>query len=148
MNRNPECKWCDPRSAAVALGRWGMGMMFFFFGLGKLPDLNGFAEGLVKQFERTWLTPALVKPFGYVLPFAEVALGLFVMLGVFRNAALFATGVLLVLLAFGQALLGNASVVFSNLAYLFMTAALLFLAEYDSWVLFPRLHRPSSEPPA
>jgi len=148
MNRNPECKWCDPRTAAVALGRWGIGMMFFFFGLAKFPDLHSFADGLAKQFERTWLTPALVKPFGYLLPFAEVALGLFLMLGIFRNAALFAAGVLLVLLAFGQALLGNASVVFSNLAYLFMIAALLFLADYDAWVIFPRLNSPSSEPPA
>ena len=144
MNAKPVSRCCDPRSVAVALGRWAMGMLFLFSGLGKLNSIGGFVEGLLKQFKKTWLTPALVKPFGYALPFAEVILGLMLILGIYRNVSLFATAVVLGLLAFGQLVAGNPQVVFSNTVYVFLTAALLFLEDYDRWVLFPA-RRPPGE---
>src|SRR5713226_6757292 len=125
------CRCCSPRAAAVALGRWCLGLIFLFFGLPKLHDLAGFAQHLAEQFQKTWLPPALVSTFGYVLPFAEVGLGALLLLGLFRNVVLFATGLLLVSLTFGQILQGQAQIVFFNTGYTFMTAALLFLGDYD-----------------
>jgi thiosulfate dehydrogenase [quinone] large subunit len=112
-------------------------MMFLFAGINKMPGVGGFADHLVKLFEKTWLPSSLVSLFGYVLPFAELILGVLLVLGLFRGVALFGTGVLLILLTFGQVLLGQPQVVFSNTAYVFMTAGLLFLADYDAWVIFP-----------
>ncbi len=126
------------RAAGMALGRWCLGVMFLFAGIGKFPNVGGFADYLLKQFEKTWLPPALVGGFGNVLPFVEIALGVLLVLGIFRNAALFIAGLLLISLMFGQILLGQPQVVFSNTAYLFMAAGLLFLAKHDRWVLFPR----------
>lgn len=140
---------CDARAAGVALGRWCLGCIFLFFGLGKFPDVTGFAGHLAEQFQKTWLPAPLLKLFGCVLPFWEVVVGAFLLLGLFRTSTLFATGLLLLFLVFGQVLVGNGQVVFYNTSYLFMTAALLFLGEYDRWVLFPRKTKdPGSAPPA
>jgi thiosulfate dehydrogenase [quinone] large subunit len=152
MSADKECKCCDPRWAAVALGRWCLGLIFLFFGIGKLADVSAFAGFLRTQFEKTWLPPVLVGIFGHVLPFAETLLGALLVVGLFRNGALFAAGVLLLLLTFGQILLGQAQVVFFNTGYVFMTAALLFLAEHDGWVVYPRWRTrpvgPTDSPPA
>jgi thiosulfate dehydrogenase (quinone) large subunit len=134
---NANC--CDPRAAAVALGRWGLGVVFLFYGIGKLPDLSGFVSGyLTPMFEKTWLPQPLVAAFGYTLPFFEVALGVLLIIGLARNAVLFATGLLLIGLTFGQVLLQQSPVVFQNMGYLAMTIALLFLSAYDDWVPFGR----------
>ena len=138
MKSESSCRCCDPRAAAVALVRWCLGLIFFFAGIGKFADPGGFANNLAQQYQKTWLPPLLVSLFARVLPFWEVIVGALLLLGLFRNSALFATGVLLILLVFGQALAGNGAVVFYNTGYLFMTAAVLFLGDYDDWVLFPR----------
>jgi len=133
-----ECKCCSPKAAAVALGRWVLGILFLFAGIAKLGNVSGFAEGLLKQFEKTFLPPILVSIFGHVLPFLEITLGVLLLLGLFRNVALFATGVLLILLTFGQIVQGQPQVIFFNTSYVFMAALLLFLSEHDLWVPFPR----------
>lgn len=111
--------------------------MFLFFGIGKLSNVSGFAEGLAKQFEKTWLPAPLLGVFGHALPFLETILGALLLLGLFRNATLFATGLLLLVLTFGQIVLMQGQVVFTNAVYVFMTAAVLFLARFDYWVIFP-----------
>lgn len=138
---------CDPRAAAVALGRWCIGLMFLVAGLTKLTGQNGvwgFAQFLSQQFEKTWLPTFLISAFGYVLPFAEVASGVLLLLGIYRNAALFGTALLMLSLTFGMIILQQAPVVFYNTGYTILISALLFLSDYDRWVLFPR--RPRSSP--
>lgn len=154
MNANAPCRACDPRAAAVALGRWCLGILFLFFGIGKfMMGIGEFAGMMSKPFEKTWLPMGLVTLFGHLLPFAETILGALLLLGLFRNVTLFCTGVLLILLTFGQVVLGGAQVVFSNTVYVFLTAGLLFLNNWDKWVLFPRCTRqergePLAAPPA
>ena len=138
MESDSRCECCGPRPAAVALGRWCLGIIFLFAGIGKFASISGFADYLLKQFEKTWLPPVLVSIFGYVLPFAEVTLGLLLVLGLFRNVALFCAALLLISLTFGQVLLGQPQVMFFNTSYVFMVAGLLFLAKHDQWVVYPR----------
>ncbi len=138
MSNAADCRACYPQAAAVALGRWCLGLIFLFFGIGKLADVVGFAANLVKQFEKTWLPPLLLNIFGHVLPFWETIVGTLLILGIFRNVTLSATGVLLLVLTFGQIVLGQPQVVFFNTVYTFLAAGLLFLERYDRWVLFPR----------
>jgi thiosulfate dehydrogenase (quinone) large subunit len=127
----------NPKSAALALGRWGLGVLFLFNGIAKFPNLSGFVHGflLTNRFEETWLPPVVVIPFGYALPFLEVILGVLLLLGIRRNQVLFATGLLLLTLVFGQILLRQPQVVFANLGYLFFTAILLFAGREDRWVI-------------
>ncbi len=139
MDETTSCNCCEPRAAAVALARWCLGMLFLFFGIGKLMMGVGQFVGMMSQpFEKTWLPLRLVQVFGHILPFAELILGALLLLGLFRNVALFCTGILLLVLTFGQVVLGAPQVVFFNTSYLFMTAAVLFLTNWDKWVLFPR----------
>ena len=133
------CRGADSRiakAAALALGRWGLGLMFLFFGVGKLFGLKGFVNGyLLLQFSKTWLPQWLLVPYAYVLPFVEVALGLLLLLGLARNATLIGAGLLLLSLTFGQIILQQPPVVFQNMGYVVLTAGLLFFGEHDTWIL-------------
>lgn len=123
---------------AVALGRWCIGMIFLFAGIGKITGgVSGFAENyLVKTFtEKTWLPEWLLRPYGYALPFIEVILGAMLILGLFRNFTLFVTGLFLISLTFGQLLLMAPQVMFQNMLFTFLAAGLLFLHEHDRWVI-------------
>jgi hypothetical protein len=64
-------------------------------------------------------------------------LGILLILGIARDAVLFAAGLLLIALTFGMVLQHQPAVVFNNAAYVFMTAALLFASKYDRWILLP-----------
>lgn len=149
MNSKPVCDCRDPRVAAVALVRWCLGVLFLFFGLSKfILGPSQFVGFMSQPFEKTWLPLGMVKTFGHILPYAEVILGGMLLLGLFRNVALFCTGILLIILTFGQVVLGAGQVIFFNTGYLFMTAAVLFLHNWDAWVLFPRrAKQPETKPP-
>ncbi len=124
------------KAAGLALGRWGFGLMFLFFGVGKLLALRQFVNVyLLPQFAKTWLPQWLLIPYGYVLPFVEVALGVCLLLGLVRQATLITAGLLLLSLTFGQVLLQQPPVVFQNLGYVFFIAALLYFGEHDRWIL-------------
>jgi thiosulfate dehydrogenase [quinone] large subunit len=132
-------KCCSPKTCAVALGRWCLGVVLLFYGIGKFPDVAGFVNGyILPAFEKAWLPQWLLVPYAYALPYVEIILGALLILGLFRNAVLFITGLYFISLAFGQVLLQQPPVVFYNTAYAFLAAAVLFLDEYDRWVLPPR----------
>ncbi|MDB6122538.1 MAG: hypothetical protein JWQ71_1531 [Pedosphaera sp.] len=144
MKTDSACGCCDARAAAVALGRWCMGIIFLFYGLGKFMGeggVIGFAQGMIKQFETTPLPSWTVSPFAHVLPFVEVTLGILLILGIARDWVLFVAGLLLIALTFGMIHQHQAPVVFYNASYVFMTAALLFASRYDRWVLLPNCCR-------
>ncbi len=132
-----ECSAVDPRAWAVALARWVLGVMLLFYGIGKLPDVSGFASHLVTTFAKTWLPEWLTNGFGHTLPYIEVVLGALLILGLMRNVVLFLTGLYFLVLTFGQVVLQQPGVVFNNISFTIFTAGVLFLAEYDCWA-FPR----------
>ena len=101
----------NPKSAATALLRWGLGVMFLFIGLSKFygqggfawKNLSGFVQGYLLQdkFREMMLPAWLVAGYGYTLPFAEMLLGLLLLLGLARNPVLLAAGGLMLTLVFG-----------------------------------------------
>ena len=130
------CACFDCRSAALALVRWGLGLLFLVGGISKLFHLGGFVTAyLVPTFANTFLPAGLVVAYGYALPFVEVLLGITLVLGLCRNAALFIAGLTLISLAFGQMLLQKFDVVAQILFYLLMTGSILFLGAYDRWIV-------------
>ena len=128
-------KHFDYKYAGVAIGRWALGLLFFYNGLGKIMGgVGGFVNGyLVPLFSKTFLPSILVAGYGYVLPFVELTLGILLIIGIFRNAVLFLAGLTLFSLTFGQMLLQQHGVVANNFIYIFLTAILLFLSEFDGW---------------
>ncbi len=80
------------REVAYALLRVTMGMMLPFYGIGKfMMGVSNFAAMMEKQFTGK-LPLALVTPFAYKLPFAEVITGALITLGLFNRIALALSG--------------------------------------------------------
>ncbi len=131
-----------PKAAGLALVRWGLGGLFLGFGISKLAGLKGFVDVLPRDFAGTWLPHWLLVAYAWLLPFIEVGVGTTLLLGLARNRALIATGLLLFSLTFGQILLRHPEVVFQNLVYVWVVAGLLFLGDYDVWTV-PRWLRKS-----
>jgi uncharacterized membrane protein YphA (DoxX/SURF4 family) len=89
--------------------RVALGIMFLLSAAGKIGDLNGVVEE-VRQYNL--LPEPLVVPFGYLLPFGELALGITLTLGLFTRLAAAGGALLMVsfmvaiayrLLLFGEA---------------------------------------------
>jgi thiosulfate dehydrogenase [quinone] large subunit len=135
-----EVTWVNNRETAYALLRVTVGVMFLFFGVGKfLGGVGNFAGGMTQHFAGK-LPSALVTPFAYTLPFAEVTLGALIMLGLFNVLALSLSGLLLVALTFGTVMLGDPPTVAHNVQYALVNFALLFFADYNGYSL-DRLRR-------
>ena len=145
MDATTKCCSCDGRALGVALARWGIGVVLLFAGIAKFPNVAGFANYVTSQFEKTWLPKALLVPYAYALPLAEVILGALLLLGIARNVVLFVTGLMFITLTFGQILLQQPAV-FNNSMYVVVTGAILFAEAYDRCVL-PLGNRRASAPP-
>lgn len=102
---------------AFVLGRLLMGVAFLTHFLVRLPKLAAFQAGMVKQFANSMLPELLVRPFAAVLPFAEGAIGLLLIIGLFTRPALAAALLLMTALVFGSSLLEQWDTVGTQLVY-------------------------------
>ena len=119
---------------AYALLRITVGVMFLFFGVGKLiRGLSGFVSGVEERFAESWLPQALVTPFAYVLPFAEIAIGGLLILGLFTAAALTAAAVLMMALTFGTVAEPDPATTARNVNYALILFVLLFLIRSNGY---------------
>src|ERR1041384_597694 len=119
------------RSAAYALMRATFGIVFLFFGITKfIRGVSPFAQGMQQRFAGK-LPMLIVVPFGYSLPFFEVLLGVFLLVGLFNSLSVTATGLLLMALTFGMVILGDTPTVANNLIYVLINFWLLYLADYN-----------------
>jgi thiosulfate dehydrogenase (quinone) large subunit len=121
------------REIAYALLRVTFGSVFLFSGIAKIVTGPGaFTAGLEKQFAGKLPTELLV-PFGYTLPFAEVAVGALIVLGLFNIVGLMLSGLLLIALTFGTIVEGNFPTVAHNVQYAFINSLLLWFAAYNGY---------------
>lgn len=124
------------RSVAYALLRIAVGFVFLFYGIEKLRSgILPFAQGLEKDFSKTWLPSPTVFLFGLVLPFLEVIIGSLLILGLFTLlAATFGT-LLLTVLTTGLIISGNSAGVAHNLIYSIIFFLLLYYADDNGFCL-------------
>lgn len=123
------------REIAYALLRVTLGIMFLFFGIGKFTiGIGNFASGMQQNFAGK-LPSFLLVPFTYILPFAEVAIGLLLLLGLLNVFGLILAGLLMVALVFGMVLQGQAPTVANNVFYGVVIFILLWFAEYNRFSL-------------
>jgi len=124
------------RSVAYALLRIAVGFAFLFYGIEKL--LGGilpFAQGLEKDFTKTWLPSTTVYLFGLVLPFLEVIIGSLLILGLFTRLAAVFGGIVVIVLTTGLIISGNSGGVAHNLIYSVIFFLLLYHADENSLCL-------------
>ena len=124
------------REVAYVLLRVTLGLVFLFYGLGKLHyGLDTFALGLATRFTNTLLPTVLVVPFGYILPFAELVTGILLILGAFNRLALLSAGLLLAALTTGAVIEPSPGTVADNIGFALVVFLLLWTADRNHYSL-------------
>lgn len=124
------------------IARLAAGMSMFGHGLVRLPKLNGFSHWMVGQFQKSMLPEVIVTPFSYVLPFAEFAVGILLLLGLFTRASLIAGGFVMIALIFGSSMIEEWNAIPSQLLHTAFFAILLcFTEQYNHFSLDNRLRK-------
>jgi thiosulfate dehydrogenase [quinone] large subunit len=119
---------------AYALLRAVTGMNLLMHGVSRLlAGPEAFAGHLTEQFAHTPLPEPLLHGFGMVLPPIEGVIGLLLLIGWKTRWTLIAASLLMLVLTFGTTLAQNWSVAESQLMYVLVFSALLFLRRYNSW---------------
>lgn len=113
--------------------RLSLGFLFFFAGLQKFTKgVAGSRQGIESMFKDNWLLPAWsVSAFTAMLPYAELAIGAMLIVGLLRFLFLVLGSLLMLNLAFGMMVAGKADVVAFNMLYVFMFAAAVFASPWD-----------------
>jgi thiosulfate dehydrogenase (quinone) large subunit len=125
----------------VLLLRLGLGLDFLAAGRSKLH--TAWVTETVGQFRGTLLPAPAVQAFATVLPYAQVVSGAAVALGLFTRPAACGLGVLLLLLTFGQLVLGEPLLsLWSMFVYLLAVVAVLGLPARNRFSLDYLLARP------
>lgn len=112
---------------AFLVARLAIGMSFFGHGAIRLPKLQQFSDGMVKEFADSPLPSILVLPFSYALPFLELVVGVLLIIGLFTKYAALATGLILVSLIFGSGMIENWGAVATQLTH---TAFIVYLLSF------------------
>lgn len=124
------------RSWAYVLLRVMLGVNMLFHGVSRvLAGPSGFAATLVREFQATPLPSVLVHVFGLALPWLEAAIGLLILIGLFRRPALLAGGALMVVLTLGTTLRQDWPSAGTQLIYAIVYAALLAFLHYDRFAV-------------
>jgi thiosulfate dehydrogenase [quinone] large subunit len=90
---------------------------------------------MVGSFENSMLPKIIVTPFSYILPIAEFAIGLFLLLGIFTKPSLVAGAIVMLILLFGTSMIENWEAIPSQLIHIAFFALLLHFADYNSWAI-------------
>jgi thiosulfate dehydrogenase (quinone) large subunit len=109
------------------------GMSLFGHGLVRIPKLAGFSNWMVAQFKDSLLPEALVTPFSYILPFAELVTGALLLIGLFTRAALVSGCAIMLVLIFGSSLIEEWGSIPSQLLHGFILALLLQFIEANTY---------------
>jgi thiosulfate dehydrogenase (quinone) large subunit len=129
-------------SVAYLLLRATLGVNICLHGVARI--LSGqahFVSALMEQFHAAPLPHSLVVAFGYALPWAEAAIGLLVLIGLFTRAALILGALLILALTFGSSLLQDWQIVGVQLIYAVVYAILLASLDSNRFSLDALLHR-------
>lgn len=124
--------WRSDTSLAYAIFRLTFGTNLMLRGVDRIffLGLDNFANGMVKQFEMTWIGPGMIQPFAHTIPWIEMVMGALLIVGLFTRPALVVGGLLMANLTFGTMFLRN-----FDLAWLQLTYAIAFflLLATHSW---------------
>jgi thiosulfate dehydrogenase [quinone] large subunit len=135
MKTSCECCALGPEGMGALLMRLSLGMLFLVASLGKFMapgGIGGFAQKMQESFANTWIPAFLVAPYVHALPFLEITVGFLLLLGLCTRWAFFLTGLLLISLAFGMMVQQQPAVVGTNLTYVLMAVAGIWLSARDN----------------
>ncbi|RKR11741.1 thiosulfate dehydrogenase [quinone] large subunit [Flavobacterium sp. 90] len=122
-------------TTSFLLLRLAIAISMFGHGLVRLPKLTTFSNWMIGSFENSMLPKFIVTPFSYILPIAEFAIGLLLLLGLFTKPSLIAGGVVMLALLFGTSMIENWEAVPSQLIHIAFFALLLHFIDSNSWAI-------------
>jgi len=122
-------------TTSFLLLRLAIGASMFGHGLVRLPKLDKFSDWMVKSFENSILSAALVRPFSYALPIAELLIGLLLILGLLTRPALIAGSIVMIILIFGTTTIENWEILPSQLIHIAFFAVLLNAINYNGYAI-------------
>lgn len=128
------------RECAYALLRSTLGIVFLVGGIGKFMMGIGAFVAHIQEPVAGKLPAALVVPFGYALPFLEVAIGLMLVAGLFNYFGSVLAGLLMIALIFGKIIEGDAVTVGHNMLYSAIIFLLIWFADYNGYSLDRLMH--------
>jgi thiosulfate dehydrogenase (quinone) large subunit len=120
---------------AHGLARVALGLNIAMHGYGRLPNLAGFANGMVKQFEATFLPGPLVYMTGCGIAIGEAIIGTLLFLGLLCRPALVIGTLLMLLLIFGSTLIQQWEIVSVQMIDVAFYTGLLATVRYDRFSL-------------
>ncbi|UMB61166.1 DoxX family membrane protein [Lutibacter sp. A80] len=92
----------DNKTIALHLFRISFGINFFFHGVVRIPNFEKFVSGIQNSFQDSLLPEFLVTPLAYTIPFAELIIGLFLLLNKFTRETIIAAFILMNILVIGS----------------------------------------------
>lgn len=119
--------------------RLAVGMSMFGHGLVRLPKLSEFSAGMVADFQESMIPEILVLPMTYVIPIAELIIGILLLLGLFTRLVLIAGGVLMIVLIFGVSMVENWGALPSQMIHSLFFAGLIPFLSHNVYSLDYRL---------
>ena len=90
---------------------------------------------MVTEYTSTYLPQMLVTPIVYLLPYAQLGLGLLILFGLFSRPALAATSLLFVLATLGATAINDSITMAENSLYTMVTAVAFLFARWNAWSL-------------
>ena len=120
---------------AYLILRLTMGVNMFTHGVARLLDLEKFNMWMIGQFSDTILSEFLVSLSSYMIPFAELIIGVLLILGLFTSRALLLGALLITILVFGSGLQENWNVMSSQMIYAIFFFILSYLIELNRFSL-------------
>ena len=111
-------------------------MSMFGHGLVRLPKLPGFSNWMMGQFQKSILPDFIVEPFSYILPVAELIVGILLLLGLFTRQALIGGSIVMISLIFGSSMIEEWGSIPSQLIHAaFFSGLLVFVNAYNSFAI-------------
>lgn len=116
--------------------RLGIGLSMFGHGFVRMPKLMKFSGWMVGNFEKSLLPEWIVLPFSYLLPIAELLVGILLLIGLFTRGALVAGAFVMLSLIFGTTLIESWESLPSQLIHLAYCALLIgYVDQYDGYAV-------------
>ncbi|HMH23039.1 MAG TPA: DoxX family membrane protein [Puia sp.] len=126
---------------AYLLARLPIAMSMFGHGLIRLTKIQAFSQGMSSEYNKTFLPEALIVPFSFLLPYVELFIGLFLLLGLFTRWFCIFGALLMVALIFGSSLLEQWNNIFIQIIYGAYFALLFRYAGYNYYSIDRILHK-------
>ena len=120
---------------AHGLARVALGLNIAIHGYSRLPNLVGFANGMVKQFAATFLPSPLVYITGLSIAICEAVIGTLLVIGLVLRPALVGGALLMLLLIFGSTLIQQWEIVSVQMITVAFYVGLLATVRHDRFSL-------------